>query len=62
MDTSISLNWLEANQRYLSAELERIRVHLEQHVRGDEAARQSARNKLEPIECFESTLPALLSV
>ncbi len=63
MDISISLNWLEANQRYLSAELERIRTRLEQHVHGDSPARPLAsETELELTQTFESTLPALLSL
>ncbi|MBN2118653.1 MAG: ATP-binding protein [Anaerolineales bacterium] len=63
MDISVSLNWLETNQRYLSAELERIRARLEQRLHGDSPARQSASGTaLEPSEAFESTLPALISL
>ncbi len=63
MDTSISLNWLEANQRYLSGELERIRARLEQHAHGDGSTLQPVGEaKPEQIEPFESTLPALLSL
>lgn len=63
MDASVSLNWLEANQRYLSAELERIRACLEQHAYGDNSARQPAGTiNPEPVETFESIAPALLSL
>jgi hypothetical protein len=63
MDTSVSFNWLEANQRYLSAELERIRTCLEQHAYGENSARQPASEiKPEPVETFEATSPALLAL
>lgn len=63
MDTSLSLSWLEANQRHLSAELERMYTHLEQCVHGDNPTRQPvSETKLEPSEVFESTRPASISL
>ena len=63
MDTSVSLPWLEANQRYLATELERVRWRLEQHIpEGNPARQPSSERKPEPIEAFESALPALVSL
>jgi len=63
MDTSISLNWLEANQRYLSSELERIRARLEQYTHGDHAGHPPAdATKQEVVEAFQSVSPALISL
>ncbi len=63
MMDSAALNWFEANQRYLSAELERVRGQLEDRAGKETASDQPAgRTTPESADASQSAATALVSI
>ena len=63
MINSLALNWFEANQRYLSAELERVRGQLEERAGKETASDQpTGRTTSESADASQFAAAALVSI